>query len=247
MLREEPAILDVAPSPKAFLVNVGLPRTGTTSFALAARSLGLRVLHSWNSAVFHGKRASEHTRDHWWRVHYRSVLSGQPGELTSFDALTDSPFYSRALQLRTAYPNATFVCTTRSADSWASSMIFGHLGAGGLYLPRLYGLHGPPYANSTDSRANLTRTFAIHARHECDAVNATRLDLRDGSEVMWRRLCASVPRALGIAQRAIATCEAQVRRGAPWPRSHIEVSKATGKGGASMPPRGASMPPQSHA
>lgn len=187
---------------------------------MAAHAIGLRVLHSWNSPEFHGKRASEHTRDHWWRAHFAAVLAGEPGELSKYNALADSPFYSRAVDMARAYPNATFVCTTRSLESWLDSMMFGHLMAGGLYLPRLYGLQAP-YKNTSETRANLTRVFREHARDECAAVNATRLDLRDGHVELWRRLCHAAPRPLSAARER---CEAKRRDDAPWPRTHTEVS-----------------------
>ena len=242
MLRVDRPIEGVVPHPKPFLVNVGLPRTGTMSFTIAARAVGLRVLHSWNTPAFHGKRASEHTRDHWWRQHYAAVLSGVPGELDVYDALTDSPFYSRATDLRRAYPNATFCCTTRSASSWVDSMIFGHLGAGGLYLPRLFGL-STPYRNTTDARRNLTRAFHLHARHECAAVNATLLDLRSSSAELWRRLCGAIPPALGAAPRE--RCAG--KREAPWPRTHVEVSKTSPSGPGHGAPRLVAPTPQQHA
>jgi hypothetical protein len=209
---------DLVPHPHRFIVNLGLPRSGTTSFAAACQSIGLRVLHSWNDPAFHGKRASEDTRDYWWRTHYAKVLSGVPGPLAAFDALTDSPFYSRAIEMRRAYPNASFVCTTRSIESWIDSMVFGHLLAGGLYLPRLYGLE-TPYRNTTETRANLTAVFRSHQRHECHRVNATTLDVRMGSDEMWRRLCEAVPQG-----KPRDTCDAKRKARAPWPRKHTEVS-----------------------
>jgi hypothetical protein len=159
--RHEAPLHNVTPHAHHFVVNVGLPRTGTTSFALACKAIGLRTVHSWSPPG--GRGRSEHSRDYWWREHYATVLRGVPGPLDASDALADTPFYSRAPEFARAYPNATFVCTTRSASSWVDSMTFGHLGAGGLYLPRRYGLRGPPYPNSTASRHNLTRLFHGHA------------------------------------------------------------------------------------
>ena len=48
MRRVDPPIANVTPSAKRYIFNVGLPRTGTTSFQMAAESIGLRVVHSWN-------------------------------------------------------------------------------------------------------------------------------------------------------------------------------------------------------
>ncbi len=120
-----------------------------------------------------------------------------------------------------AYPNATFVCTTRSIESWMASMIFGNLMAGGLYLPRLYGLT-TPYKNTTETRANLTRVYREHSRDECIAVNATRLDLRDGSEALWRKLCSALPSTLPL--RHQERCEEKRMARAPWPTTHSFVS-----------------------
>lgn len=218
---------NVTPSSKAFLVNAGLPRTGTTSFAEAATKLGLRVLHSWNAG-----RQSEQKRDMFYRKHFRDVLTGISGELTSYDALTDTPFYSRAVEMRRAYPNATFVCTTRAPESWADSMMYGTRTApGGMYFPRLFAdpLLRPPYRNTTQQRRNLTRAMAVHARSVCDAVSAPRLDLRDSSQTLWSTLCAALPPALGHAPRE--RCAALLAAGTPWPQRHVEVSRKASVGG----------------
>lgn len=216
MRRVDPPIANVTPSAKRFIFNVGLPRTGTTSFQMAAESIGLRVIHSWNPP---GKTRPEHYRDHWYREHYATFLSGDPTPLAKADALTDSPFYSRAKELRAAYPNSTFVCTTRSAASWVDSMVFGHMLAGGLYFPRLYRL-ATPYRNTTEARLNLTRVFREHARDECGAVGAAPLDLRDTADTLWRRFCAVVPDG-----PRRESCDAKRASRAPWPRTHSEVSK----------------------
>ena len=161
------------------------------------------------------------------REHFaKFLMGGRDGvaALAAWDALADTPFYSRASAFRRAYPNASFVCTTRSARSWVDSMIFGHLGAGGLYLPRLYGLRGPPYANTTEVRRNLTQLFHRHAIKECGAVHAAPLDLRDGPSELWRRLCAAVPRDFREG-RPRALCDAKLAAEAPWPRTHLEVSR----------------------
>lgn len=214
--RVDPPLLHVVPSSKRFLVNVGLPRTGTTSFQMACESIGLRTVHSWNPP---GRTKPEHYRDHWYREHYAKVLTGTPGPaLENEEALTDSPFYSRAADFKRAYPNSTFVCTTRSVNSWVDSMMYGHLLAGGLYLPRLYGL-AAPYRNTSETRHNLTRLFREHARDECAAVNATNLDLRDGAVELWRRLCLAMP-----SEERREACERRRASHPPWPRTHTEVS-----------------------
>ena len=212
----------------AFIVNVGLPRTGTTSFSAACNLLGLRVMHSWPSPG--GRAHSESWRDRWLRdaAHYPRVLQGEAGQLRGFDALADTPFYTRAAAFKRAYPNATFVCTTRAMNSWIDSMVFGHLGAGGMYLPREYCLSiGPPYANTSETRRALEHIFTTHQQNECSAVGATPLDLTDGSAALWRGLCGAVsPMLKGGGPRAM--CERLLARGAPaWPQYHIEVSKST--------------------
>lgn len=63
MRRHDPPIGEVVPSSKWFLVNVGLPRTGTTSFQMACESIGLNTIHSWNPP---GRTQPEHKRDHWY-------------------------------------------------------------------------------------------------------------------------------------------------------------------------------------
>ena len=144
------------------------------------------------------------------------VSRWRPGELSKYE-LADSPFFSRAADFRRAYPNATFVCTTRSAESWANSMIFGHR-AGGLYLPRIYGLN-TPYSNTCiapQPDARLSSASAPRVRRgQC------HLDLRMAQPRMEPLLCG-LTAGSGSAPRD--KCEAKLRANAPWPRTHIEVS-----------------------
>ena len=206
-----PPLLHVVPARERFLVNVGLcPRAPHRSRYRIDRAADRS---DWN------RRDAPSTIAIIGTEHYAKVLTGTPGPaLENEEALTDSPFYSRAADFKRAYPNSTFVCTTRSVNSWVDSMMYGHLLAGGLYLPRLYGL-AAPYRNTSETRHNLTRLFREHARDECAAVNATNLDLRDGAVELWRRLCLAMP-----SEERREACERRRASHPPWPRTHTEVS-----------------------
>ena len=198
-----------------FLLNAGLPRTGTTSFSRACRLAGLRALHSWEPSKPLG---NEDQRDRWWREQWNRVLHGEPGELLQYDSLSDNPFMFQVSRFRSAFPNATVVCTTRSRETWVNSILRCKPNncAGGLYLPRQHpqlGLHYP-YRNDTTTRAALSELFDLHYATECIANGALLLDLRSDSDELWTRLCTAVP-----AQYRVSCVQVQTKR-APWPGSH---------------------------
>jgi len=183
------------------LVNLGLPRTGTTSFACAARALGLNPLHanSYLDSRGHPQVASwipvsQSVRQpapliHW----FDDALSGREQRLLQFDALSDIPFCVShtnvpvRVRIPRVAPKATFVCTERSDSSWASSMV-SHGYAGASYLARRYNL-SLPYRN----RTRLREAKRKHYLWECEGV--PRLKISWPSHVLWAALCDALPTA----------------------------------------------------
>ena len=198
----------------AFVLNAGLPRTGTTSFSLATRMAGMHALHSWEPQHPLG---TEDRRDRWWREQYEQVLLGKPGELIRYDSLSDNPFMFQTARFRSAYPNATIVCTTRERSKWVQSMLKckPHNCAGGLYLPRQFPqiALSYPYRNDSATIDSLSALFDLHYQTECS--NATLLDLRMSSNELWRRLCSVVP------EQHVAPCWSQLYAGRTWPGTSV--------------------------
>ena len=101
------------------VINLGLPRTGTSSFASASLRVGMRTAHACTSA-HPVKDLGEHFYDGvvkgWCRLE-----GGSPGEKVprrSIDSHSDIPWFMvNASRLRTAFPMAGLVCSTRSAES----------------------------------------------------------------------------------------------------------------------------------
>ena len=82
------------------VVDVGLPRTGTYSFILAAQKAGLKAHHAYVQTV-------EELGARW----YGGVA---PAALVAYAALADSPFFLLDVnRTRRAHPGLSFVCTTR--------------------------------------------------------------------------------------------------------------------------------------
>jgi hypothetical protein len=89
------------------IFGIGLSRTGTVSLTKALIHLGISAKHYPNDAI---------TQEELKRGQYSLSI------LEEVDALLDipiSPYYS---QFDLVYPDAKFILTTRSADSWLVSM-----------------------------------------------------------------------------------------------------------------------------
>lgn len=127
------------------IINIGLPRTGTTSFSIASALIGMRTA----SGCENGGNYWRVGRDFAGPCLYEGTAAGQcgvdklrksgieasllPGDSStfgahagaaSFDSHSDSPWFMLDIaRLRAAYPGAKFVCTTRSAESWIRSVV----------------------------------------------------------------------------------------------------------------------------
>ena len=186
------------------LVNLGLPRTGTTSFACTVRALGLNPLHANQYLTDQDTNGTDVQQLASWIPISRSVwrpeplirwfenaLSGHVPRLQQFDALADIPFCcshtDSPVRVRVARlaPKATFVCTDRTASSWADTMTR-HGYAGASYLATRYNL-SLPYRN----RSLLLQAKRQHELQECAGVPKLRMDWP--SKKLWAVLCDLVP------------------------------------------------------
>lgn len=165
--------------PKPWVVNVGLPRTGTTSFTQAAVLLGLRSLHIWDAA--------EPDADLLRAVHQNTATSRR--FLSEFHALADTPFYALRNAFEAHHPETRLLYTTRPREEWVESMIR-HGRAGGEFLARLYGLRGIPWCEP--DRPALSAAFDQHHETVCHGLPAIDLSGPDDGE-RWRVFCSCLP------------------------------------------------------
>jgi hypothetical protein len=203
------------------IINRGLPRTGTSSFAIATALVGMRTLHAglprcypkamppWPAVAI--ANASRIPR-------WVGLLDCNIG----FDAAADVPwFLGDGDELRRAEPWPglfRFVCTSRDPSAWTESVIH-HGSAGGHEMydfisslqltPR-----GPfPYSHKHAGAARpfLSAFHEWHNRTQCHG----RIDLHAPDDAKWAVLCRHVPR------RFAARCEAIRRARACWPTANI--------------------------
>ena len=213
------------------LVNLGLPRTGTTSFACAVRALGLNPLHNNQYLTDQYMNGTDVQQVASWIPISRSIwrpeplirwfddaLSGRVPRMQQFDALADIPFCCShtdlPVRVRVARlaPKATFVCTERTALSWADSMTR-HGYAGASYVATRYNL-SLPYRN----QSLLLEAKRQHAMQECAGVPKLRMDWP--SKKLWAVLCDVVP---PYGRRRCAEAMAQ---NWTWPR-HVQANPSS--------------------
>lgn len=243
----------MAPSP---ILNLGLPRTGTTSFSCACALLGLRTVHNAQLGV--GNRtvglpipvrgAAERNATillnwmeellderHARHAHHRRLLE-------AYDSWSDNPLYGsgdphRSLRRRLAriLPDARFVCTIRPFDDWLHSMTHTHQYAGGAFLAHLAGTR-TPFIEARDARA-LRAFYDKHYAEECHGVplfNASEL-----SPLAWVSLATVLDGVDGGVTTATTDQDARMRAAkrealrlartnADWPRrEHVAKLRPT--------------------
>ena len=187
------------------VVDVGLPRTGTYSFILAAQKAGLKAHHAYVQTV-------EELGARW----YGGVA---PAALVAYAALADSPFFLLDVnRTRRAHPGLSFVCTTRRRSAWLRSMIASRFAGGAALARRAAELarRPAPYPWRHESKEALGAYFDHHRDASCGGLPQIAVDADDRSK--WRALCSAVPPA------AARGCEAAAAASA-WPTSHALVRK----------------------
>jgi hypothetical protein len=158
---------------------VGLPRTGTTSFARAAELLGLRSLRIWHRA--------EHDPELLARFKMNDLEARR--FLAQYHVLSNTPFYALRDTFERYYADTLLVFTIRPRDDWIQSMINKKL-AGGTFLANLYGPRGIPWC-STDRDA-LGQLYDMHHDEVCHGLSS--IDLGDtDSHTKRKLLCSALP------------------------------------------------------
>jgi hypothetical protein len=202
-----------------YLVNAGLPRTGTTALHAAAVAIGLPSVHVWNDVLYP-------TSPSWlapfdvsmprWNGFLHGDVNGSSLD-PRYVLLGDAPFFMDSGAIAQRFPLTKILCTTRDVEDWVNSMVRFPWLPGTLYFAHRYGLQHhidwrgkrrpPVYSNRSESREALRDAFRAHHKAEC--LNATTLDLRMPPAELWRLFCAIVP------ARFYDRCTEHVTK--PWP------------------------------
>lgn len=172
-----------------FIVNVGLPRTGTTSFSKAVELLGFKSLDIWSQAEYDPTVIER--------------FKANDGEirkfLSQYHALSDTPFYALRDTFEQYYPHVTLVFTTRPKEDWVKSM-FKHQRAGGNFLTKLYGAKGIPYKENDQHK--LSQIYDQHHASVCYGLPSIDLESQD-DQVKWKLLCSAFPQHKELLLRAL--------------------------------------------
>ncbi len=186
------------------IVNVGLPRTGTSSFARATTFLGFKSLHIWHQGEWEPEILARFRAND---PECRRVIS-------QFHTLSDTPFYSLRDTFETHYPGTLILYTTRPKEDWIRSMLR-HKLAGGVFLSQLYNLNcAPPYTEA--NTAELGRLYDEH--HERVCYDLPSIDLQsDNHREKWKLICSALPNA----ESCLALTESQ-----PWPHTNNSTNES---------------------
>ena len=218
----------------ALSVDLGLPRSGTSSLAIAAALLGMRVSHVWCSAsgpdrssLFDAGCDCRSSR-YFIRCAHRRVFDPR-----DYDHVADVPYFMIARDTYTRrIPGARFVCTMRSKREWVQSVI-NHGSAGGLQMflhakSMLNISTGWPYrkrnqlthhTNGYRGRNGLWQHSAEdflgayydwHRAHTCDTASEI-IWLNSSDAAKWATFCHAVP------PRFRKRCAEVRRRRMCWP------------------------------
>ena len=222
----------------SFVVNLGLPRTGTTSFSLAAAMLGMRVRHVWCRRPWRWADTCVNNRT----KHLPSQKEVDRGTVADirgvYEALADDPFFMVKREEYLSYAashggKVTFICTARPKEDWVKSIMY-HGTAGGtemhLMMERLFNEHVRFPYNETVGRfhdkwshdphapAVLGRYYDYHMANQCN-VAAERLWLND--ELSFSQFCPHVP------DRFRQRCEVLAAAKMCWPRLNSKASSSS--------------------
>jgi len=172
-------------APKVF--GIGLSRTATSSLNEALEALGFHAIH-------------------WLNPHSRNLIAQE--DFFLFDAFTDIPVSHQFERLYHCFPNARFVYTTRSVESWEKSITLHyrtHRGidrpsqllspshtqrfnfAAGPIVVNLYGRY-PTWREAFEAYDERVRSFF----RDKPAASLLELNICDGEG--WEKLCAFLDR-----------------------------------------------------
>ncbi|MFY7805963.1 MAG: sulfotransferase [Limnoraphis robusta] len=170
------------------IVNVGLPRTGTTSFARATEMLGFKSLHIWKP----GEHNPEILKQ--FRANVRDVRR----IVEQYHTLSDTPFYALRETFEHYYPDTLILYTTRPKPDWIESMVKYQV-AGGQFLANLYRMPRFPY--TVADKDLLSHLYDTHHAAVCQGLPSINIGEND-DRPKWELLCSALPNPREMMERA---------------------------------------------
>lgn len=178
------------------LFNLGLPRTGTTSFSGAASIAGFRSLHSNRGEI------------EFLFPDIPLFETGRPSRfdlvIDRYDVFSDLPWYAMAKTLARAFPSASFVATTRCPEKWCQSIlkIRPHI------ITEVEVEFHRAFFETAIFDGDSAKLMDIYECHMAQIRKITQgrlveIPLEESSDSNWKRLC-------GVLKVPIPAC--------PWPR-----------------------------
>ena len=226
--------LPVAAPGWSFLVNLGLPRSGTTSFAFANAIVGMRARHGWCQPHEAWDAPCARKPRQWPNPSGTSRVEVNMDEhLHAYDSLSDLPFFlveraEYARRARSSGGSVRFVCTMRAQREWIDSML-AHGSAGGTEMlsyavaklnvsrprPSRHALYSN-YPHDNRTRALLVAFYDWHAAHVCHT-EGERIWAQASDDTKWAVLCEQVP------SRFAERCWELKRRKTCWPHLYAKM------------------------
>jgi hypothetical protein len=208
------------------VIGAGLPRTGTTSLALALSILLDGPVYDGGTQLWHGKPSdcadlisAFHKTPIKSAVDKEFVLKTLAKILNGYVATTDTPGAQFVPELLELYPDAKVICTVRDKDAWAKSIAqIGRAAASRTWLMSLilfplpglrhfiayvsalrHGRWGELYVRAGDINGYSAAIYDRHIEWLESVVPDDKLvfyDVRDGWEPLCRALHVPVPEGL---------------------------------------------------
>ncbi|HET9337240.1 MAG TPA: sulfotransferase [Sphingomicrobium sp.] len=152
--------------------GLGFHRTGTTTLHTALQELGYRVV---------GMRPND------WAAYERGDLDELRRTADQFDGFRDMPWPLLYEWLDRTYPDARFVLTMRSTDSWLASCrgVFGTRPH--PVLPRIYGVERFPGNEALAAQVYEAHNASVRSHFAGQPDRFLELDLEAGDG--WEALC----------------------------------------------------------
>mmetsp|Transcript_16326 Transcript_16326/g.42075 ORF Transcript_16326/g.42075 Transcript_16326/m.42075 type:complete len:276 (+) Transcript_16326:297-1124(+) len=178
------------------VIGVGVPRTGTNSLQLALHALGYKCLHGFDLLD---------REDVMYKMHSRIVGGGAISwneTLTDFDACCDCPIYVMYDELQKEFPEAKYILTSRTEESWYRSLYsFSRLSSvialASPFIPFLYDFnnlfltcfHNYFHESRPMTKEKYLESYRKHNEKMKEIIPKEKLlifDVREG----WEPLCA---------------------------------------------------------
>ena len=194
-LRHRPEPLAATPRCVATIVNLGLPRSGTTSLHAALELLGLRSRHPGSTSP--AELASHAAAALRMPPKAKGLDPELTGTLAASEAVGCMPWATLALTQPTALsavraPPLKLIASTRPLKAWVPSarwLFEDPLFKWGHPAPVLTLMRASFGGRWPSTEADFARGYLRHAT-AVQSLNASLIDLRTPARSRWRALCA---------------------------------------------------------